>query len=392
MKVARFLLICILLTLLVSTPVFGAKPGKPPPPPSLSQKLILKEGTNQLAVSDTFAKKAIYLFDICSNTEYENTWNSTSGSSEYVDIGDADNDGYKEIVSVFTVFTSKGVGRRWVSDLRLNLWENGSLSSPTITTSLGDIFHSSARDLKIADADNDGKNEVVLACGNYIAVLEYSFLILGFELLWKSEDTGALIWSVSIGDVDNDGFNEVVGARFRDGYALVWKYARGAWVEVGKTESIGQYNIDCAEVGDVDNDGLNEIVGGGTSNRINIWKFNRTNYKSIWISDDLGGFTQGVGVGDVDGDGRNEIVAGASNSTLSKLHVIKFNVTQYAIVWSHNLGSPIDIVRVGDSDNDGENEFVVGGKYLSIFKHGTSQYYLAWTRNLGVELSSIAIG
>lgn len=370
-----------------------------------TEETLILRADEQLVACNMFgvgfyAPKA-YLFDPLPDASYSISWISRANTSLCVEVGDVDNDGTKEIISSWEdsepVIEGEFVVGIIIRNLALNVWENGSLAAPTLTSSnLTRLLRSHIRDIVVADANNDRLNEVVLACGNCVAVFIYNPALEDFEPLWTCMDPDMFVWQLSIGDADNDGLNEIVGASARqeDGCALVWEYKGSGWECDYKTDSLGQAIIDVVRIGDVDDDGFNELVGGGNFNAVSVWKFNGTDYPVVWMSEDLGGFTQGLGIGDFDGDGKEEIATGtAENAMDGKVYVIKHDGTKYNIIWSYDVGSAVNVMDAGDLDNDGKDEFVVCGRPVSIFKWEGDSYSLVWSKVVrDTSMSHLAIG
>ena len=104
-------------------------------------------------------------------------------------IGDADNDGWQNIVDN-SGYIFEWNGDRWVND-----------------NNLGYSEYSSSYNLAIGDADNDGKNEMGFGLNGPSSFIIYS----NINNVWESElITHEACWSIAIGDADNNGNNEFV--------------------------------------------------------------------------------------------------------------------------------------------------------------------------------------
>jgi len=303
--------------------------------------------------------------------EYDNTWRSNENDhiTRASGIGDVDNDGYKEIITAVNYKKSTGPPKKRISYQKIFVYEDGSEGDPNYASH--DLGHSlnGVRDLIIADADNDDLNEIVLVKNKHIEIYEWNGS--GFIHLWSGPEYDSFIWSVDVGDADNDGTNEIVLAMFSMGSAIVYEYlGDNTWGNPAAAQSIGTCNIDYAKVRDADNDGLNEIIGGGTSNGLNVWKYIDGAYVNVFLSEDLGGFTQGVDAGDIDGDGLNEVIVGTSSGTNDDMiYVFEYDFVNdsYEIIDSIACAG-VECISVGDVDGDGVDEIVVATEGITVFK------------------------
>jgi len=335
-------------------------PDCQPPPPSPPLELDHSGFQIVAGSSDKKVYHIKYMYG-----EYTNTWfsNKNDHRTPATSIGDVDNDGYKEITTVINYRKSIGPPQQRVSYQKIFVYEDGSTGEPNYTSHNLGWSTNGVRDSLIADADNDGQNELILVEDKHIEIYEWNGS--GFPELWNSPEYDYFIWSVDVGDADNDAANEVVLAMFHIGSAIVYEYlGENTWGNPVTTESIGSCNIDQAKVRDSDNDGYNEIVGGGTSNKLNVWEYIDGVYVNVFLSEDLGGFTQGVDAGDIDGDTYNEVIVGSSEA----IYVFEYDFVKdtYPIIDSISV-SGVGRLEVGDLDNDGKDEIASSGKGITVF-------------------------
>lgn len=352
-----------LIIVQAAKPINPGKPAPDPEPNPDSPPLQIDHTGLQIVSGSDFGDRRVYQIKYV-NGAYENTWYSSvnQGFTYATSIGDVDNDGYKEITTVVNAKKSTGKPSGRYEYQKIFVYEDGSTGDPSYTSHDLGYSLNGVKDSIIADANNDGENEIVLTESDHIEI--YKWNGSGFSHLWSSPVYDEFFWNVDVGDADNDGANEVVLAMWGIGLAIVYEYlGENTWGNPITTESIGSYNIDFAKVRDADNDGYNEIVGGGSSKKLNIWKYNSASgsYDNVFLSDDLGGFTQGIDVGDVDGDTKKEVIAGTSGD-INKIYVFKYNESTmtYEMVDSVSCARGVETLAVEDLDNDNKDEIAVG--------------------------------
>ena len=245
-----------------------------------------------------------------------------------VSVGDIDNDSGPEVVAIGFV-TRKSKGKILGYDQRIFIFRPGSQGAPDSST-LAVPCATAPHGAIIADADNDGSNEYIVARGNAVEVYGWSQDTAGEPLAfrnsggsvvgalhreWTSVDLGSKVWGLDVGDADNNGQNELVLARFQIGSAQIFKFQTGQGWTSQVTQSLGAVNIDIARVRDVDGDLSNEIIAGGTIGKVAIWKYQDGAYQKVFLGPDLGGYNEFVDAADIDGDGNVEIFSGGNFST-----------------------------------------------------------------------------
>jgi hypothetical protein len=302
-------------------------------------------------------------------------------------IGDVDNDGQREIaVGTYYVKRVEKIGKKAVNeyyDYKLSVFEEGSLcdGGPSWAIDplpLGEVMNDILTDMMIADVDNDSlpgapDNELVLVkCSQvHIYHLNPSHEIVTCSRLVEYPYTVTLN-NIDVGDADNDGKNEIV--IHPQALVIIWKYDNqtGIWSSKTADPVPSQYYegttpyISFAKVREADNLGDSEIIAAGYGNRMIAWKYGNGVYKLEYVSQDLvGNGALAIDTGDFEGDGSNEVM-------VSILQVNRRNPPKFCVfVHDSQAGTYVlkrcfntsytwvrDLVT-GDLDGDGREEIAI---------------------------------
>jgi len=362
-------------------------------PPLMIDQDFLQIASKGWVENNVFQFKCIGIDDFNGDTVgiYEDAWASDDIgiSGRVVSIGDADNDGNKEIIAIVNYRVK---GRKY--DQKVFIFEAGSDGSPSwISPFFGNPSKDRIRDCAIGDADNDGNNEVILIKGHHIEIYrinyDYGDGSYAFSHVWTSpeheSDIAHNVYGLDVGDADNDEYNEIVLAMFETGAPIIWKKEGETWISNTADSvpleywdpDISTLGIDVVRVRDADNvinesgERDNEIIAGGNNSRLMVWKYNDDtgHYELVFISDDLFGLTQGVDAGDIDGDGENEIAI-ASSYEDNLLYLFKYlgAGVGYQRVYSIPREGPEIGLSVGDLDGDGKAEIISTTQGITIYE------------------------
>ncbi|TET47228.1 T9SS type A sorting domain-containing protein [candidate division TA06 bacterium] len=264
--------------------------------------------------------------------------------------------------------------------------------------------------VKVADANNDDKNEVLFGFG--YGSRNPQAVILGsgyspYDILWRADmsfDEAPHV-TVDIGDVNNDGENEVIvmNASPHDinsnGKIRIYEHTGGnnyglLWSQ-GLSEGFRRLAI-----GNTDDDPEKEFVVGNAyyDRRLYIYNYQGGNTWSKSAIEFVGEDCFGVKIADVDADGQNEIIVGLGVWPPYSVRIYKYMSGSYQRIWQYTFwsGSPYGDelwLDVGDTDNDGENEILVceqsthkecNDDDVFIFDHaGGTNWALSWSASAG---------
>jgi len=279
-------------------------------------------------------------------------------------VGDANNDGYNDIVA------ANSDDDAYNDDVSIILW-NATIDNWDPEFRRGVRNHPSS--VYIGDANNDGYNDIVTA----------NFWSDDFSIrLWNPisgdwdthirKTAGSGTHSVFVGDANNDGYNDLVASNWwsHDVSIRLWNDTSGDW-DTHIRVSVGLAPLGVS-MGDANNDGYNDILTANTdSNSVSIIQWNSTSggwdpTRNIWI----GGSPQFVSVGDINNDGYNDIAA--AKQGVNRIGILLWNTTigDWNPPFNRNVGNSPRSVSIGDANNDGYNDMVAansGSDDVSIY-------------------------
>lgn len=213
----------------------------------------------------------------------------------------------------------------------------------------------------LADADNDGRQELVLATNGAIVLLDPATLAQKSKLTFTTTNPYASI-DLAVGNVDADPQNEIVLAT---GQVLQFDGTNATTQWDFSTFAPAQY----IGLSDLDGDGMQEIIAARGWYYIDVYDADLMAPK-FQIRTDLD--QQALLLVDVTGDGRDEILYG--DGQWGEIHAI--SASTHAEIW--NIPNPehgTTRIAVADTDGDGQLEVMWGAGWTStgpdyLFVHG----------------------
>jgi len=247
----------------------------------------------------------------------------------------------------------------------------------------------------IGDADNDGKNELLISGRDgLLRVMKWNTQDQTYTQIQALHPplyplVNCSAGGMAIGDVMNDGKNEIAATW----YTAIYKYSLGKYKLISANPWIFFHrgaSADCL-IGDCLNDGKNELIlsGGGEwrskspVGEITVFRWNGLFLKRVaeWKDPDVNGYVYMAGLGDVNNDGKNEIVCAYANKIMVLQWDVVKKVFQPTMIkqYSNTEASPFGCV-CKDCDGDGKAEILVSfdAPQITIFKWNGSGYAIQY--------------
>jgi flagellin-like protein len=286
-------------------------------------------------------------------------WAETNISDEptlvyFAAIGDANNDGKQDVVVGMESITSQM--EPITNEVRMYENKTGKWVETNISDEPNGVFS-----VAVGDANNDGKNEVVIGMDSTTNEVRMYENKTGKWIETNISDVSTQVLYVAVGDANNDGKNEVVIGILSEptiNELRMYENKTGKWVETNISDTPNDVNS--IAIGDANNDGKNETVvgiySGPTTNEVRMYE----NKTGGWIEtniSDTPASVYSVAIGDANNDGLNDVVIAAYTTTGVRMYE---NKTGKWVETNISDISEVDAIAVGDANNDGNKEIVVG--------------------------------
>ncbi|MFX1238017.1 MAG: FG-GAP repeat domain-containing protein [Promethearchaeota archaeon] len=307
------------------------------------------DGYNDILASTYEIDKIMIMLWNTSSKYWDPPINKSTGDAPLgLFVGDANNDGYNDVV----------VSNAFGNNISIFLWNESSNNwDPQILKSAG----INPSEIIIGDANYDGYNDIItLNSANDISIILWNVSINDWNPQIK-RDIGPYPNSLAFGDVNNDGYDDIITSNGGDDHIhmLLWNSTLNDWSHDMRYANNHPMAI---SVGDANNDGYNDMIAADyEDDKVSIFFWNDT------ISDWNSQITRYVGeaprdtfIEDVNNDGYNDIVV--LNRVDNDLSIYLWNARYNR--WQDEIKKPIgkysDTLCIGDMNNDGFNDILIG--------------------------------
>lgn len=270
---------------------------------------------------------------------------ATPGDKECAKIGDADNDGYNEIIS------ANG------SYIRMHEWD-GSAWSMTVIDDLGTV---TVYDLIIGDLDNTGRKKIAAGLSNN-TILLYNWTGTAWDCSVVStavddDDTSAQVMDLHFGNADNQGGNKIV-AGTDDSDVAMFAWSGSSWTRTVIVDfGGGNKEVHNVDVADCDNDDQIEVTTVSENKYVKTYNYSGGSWHKESDVDTVEGVAFNLYVGDADNNGGNDIVV-----CTDRYNIVMWTWSgswqETTVFGDSGEGSDIFDIKIGDVYNDGTNRIV----------------------------------
>lgn len=255
-----------------------------------------------------------------------------------------------------------------------------------------DSFDKEVHEICIADANNDGRNDIVLLNGwsGYrddevsVHILSYHKGDWSFNEVYSKPSRRPQPIYLEVDDIDQDGSNEIIASYFESKYmveTVVLSEKSGTWL---KETSYVERMATAHDIGSLTDDEPVHVVGRVYGDSIGdhgdayILKGNQRIDLGVFR-----GVRSAVRIGDGDNDGSNEIFVGDGwhqnygKMARARLAVITPEGGGYNYSLIEDIKGQTDVgqIEVTDITGDGKNEVIVSGNLsMRIYKHTGDQW------------------
>jgi hypothetical protein len=355
------------------------------------------DGSKDVVIGMSATTNEVRMYENKTGTWVETNISDILNETMSIDVGDANNDGRNEFVT--------GIGNHppvKFSTYQVRMYayspvcSQGTLNSstPLIETNISDT-PDTVWSVAIGDANNDGKNDVVIG-GDFVNKTRMYENKSGKWVETNISNEADYVSSVAIGDANNDGKNDVViGMSATTNEVRMYENKSGKWVETNiSDEPDTVYSV---AIGDANNDGSKDVVIGmystGVTNEVRMYE----NKTGTWVEtniSDVPNHAQSVVIGDANNDGSKDVVIGMYSGTNST-RMYENKSGGWVETNISNEADYVSSVAIGDANRDGQNEVVIGtdspGNKLRMYQN-TSGKWVETNISSVNSIKSVTIG
>jgi hypothetical protein len=305
-----------------------------------------------------------------------------------VAIGDADNDGKNEILT----------GGCPDSKLDMYKYTDGKWSARTLGVNFADFFPALTKNIRIADLDSDGKNEIVLGTGSdgvddaKIHVLKMEGGTITKHIQNRTGNMGSTYThNFGIYDTDGDGLKEILSSYCGSGENYRWDIDSGLTTILKTKIYQNSGSGEDAMIVDIDGDGKPEYIEADSYRKeaafVRIFKFDASGnlITPPWLT--INGFAGHPAFdvsftsGDINNDGRQElIVQWKRYDDVSRQTIIAYRISGGIATTVCTIADEDPDLDSGfsenncywtDADNDGTKELYISTRGEQLVKNGS---------------------
>lgn len=236
-------------------------------------------------------------------------------------LADADNDGNNEIVVC--------------DDTQVHLADPATLIVET-------HLPYGASDCEVGDVDEDPAIEIILSDGR---VMEFNGIETDIQWTYPGGEFGALL---ELADIDDDPALEIIGAS-----AWYFVTAFDAALQSPLWQIPTSHDVDALLMADVTGDGQVELLYGD-GQWGSVYAFDTQTVMEIWHIDNPEHGVGHIAVGDSDDDDQLELIYSSGHSSTGRDQLAVHSLPETTFEWqSKHLDGPFNAVAIGDSNSDG---------------------------------------
>lgn len=271
-----------------------------------------------------------------------------------VDIGDLNNDGRGDVV----VSANNAIG--------IFLQNDGGTLDPMITYATNHSSGTNSYKVRIGDFNNDGLLDVVsidwgTQSYDVDVFLQNASGTMDPPVVYVVQHGG--YDDLAVGDVNNDGLQDII-VMSGQGYAndtlgILLQNSEGTMDEPVYYDLTENVNTNGVAVGDINADGLQDVAVTYNYN-IGVFYQNASGTLDASVSYPSSGDTKPVDIGDVNLDGKADVVSAGGSSLEVHLQGPSGELLPYEIYTiPYETHYPPHALEIGDVNNDGANDVVL---------------------------------